>query len=120
IDETTTLVEAGLGWIVALEKGDFIGRTVLEEQKKNGAPRKLVGFEMVGRGIARHGYPVFLGGAETGHVTSGSFAPFLQKNIGLAYLPAARSAPGTEFEVEIRGKHVAARVVPTPFYKRRK
>jgi aminomethyltransferase len=120
IDETTTLVEAGLGWIVALEKGDFIGRGVLEEQKRNGAPRKLVGFEMVGRGIARHGYPVFLGGAETGHVTSGSFAPFLQKNIGLVYLPAARSAPGTEFEVEIRGKHVAARVVPTPFYKRQK
>jgi aminomethyltransferase len=120
IDETTTLVEAGLGWIVALDKGEFNGRSVLEAQKKDGPPRKLVGFEMVGRGIARHGYPVHLGGAETGAVTSGSYAPFLKKNIGLVYLPAARSAPGTEFEVEIRGQRVPARVVPTPFYKRQK
>ncbi len=120
MDETTTLVEAGLGWIVALDKGDFNGRAVLEEQKKSGPPRKLVGFEMVGRGIARHGYPAFLGNAELGPVTSGSFAPFLQKNIGLVYLPAGRSAPGTEFDVDIRGKRVPARVVPTPFYKRKK
>jgi aminomethyltransferase len=120
MDETTTLVEAGLGWIVALDeaKGDFEGRAVLAEQKARGAPRRLVGFEVVGRGIARHGYPVLLGEEATGAVTSGSYAPFLQKNIGLCYLPTARAAPGTEFDVEIRERRVAARVVPTPFYRR--
>ena len=120
LDETTTLVEAGLGWIVSLDeaKGDFVGRTVLEQQKTGGAPRKLVGFEMVGRGIARHGYPVYLGDELAGSVTSGTYAPFLRKNIGLCYLPAARAAVGAPFQVEIRGHRVAAKVVPTPFYKR--
>jgi len=120
LDDTTTLVEAGLGFIVSLdpEKGDFVGRPVLEEQKKSGPPRKLVGFEVTGRGIARHGYPVYLGDTEVGAVTSGSYAPFLQKNIGLVYLPSGKAAPGTELEVEIRGKRVPARVVPTPFYRR--
>jgi aminomethyltransferase len=120
IDETTTLIEAGLGWIVSLDevKGDFNGRGVLAEQKARGAPRKLVGFEMTERGIPRHGYPVFLGDEATGAVTSGTFAPFLQKSIGLSYLPSARSAVGTELAVEIRGRRTAARVVPTPFYKR--
>jgi aminomethyltransferase len=120
IDETTTLVEAGLGWIVSLDeaKGDFLGHSVLAEQKKQGAPRQLVGFEMTGRGIARHGYPVWLNGARVGAVTSGSYAPFLKKAIGLTYLPTARAAVGTEIEVEIRGQRIAARVVPTPFYKR--
>jgi len=122
MDEATSLVEAGLGWIVSLDeaKGDFIGRSVLEPQKKNGAPRTLVGFEMIGRGIARHGYPVSLKGEPAGVVTSGTFAPFLQRNIGLCYLPSGHSAVGTDFDVEIRGKLVAARVVPTPFYKRAK
>ena len=89
------LVEAGLGWIVSLDeaKGDFPGRAVLEAQKKDGAPRKLVGFEMTGRGIARHGYPVFLDGKPVGPVTSGSYAPFLQKNIGLV-LPAGGARRG--------------------------
>jgi aminomethyltransferase len=120
LDETTTLVEAGLGWIVSLdpEKGEFVGRPVLEEQKKSGPPRKLVGFEVTGRGIARHGYPAYLGDEGVGTVTSGSYAPFLQKNIGLVYLPSGKAASGTELEVEIRGKRVPARVVPTPFYKR--
>ncbi len=120
MDETTSLIEAGLGWIVSVDeaKGDFVGRAVLEAQKKNGAPRRLVGFEIVGRGIARHGHPVSLKGAQVGVVTSGSFAPFLQKNIGLCYLPSEHSAVGIEFDVEIRGKLVPARVVPTPFYKR--
>ena len=120
IDETTTLVEAGLGWIVSLDeaKGDFNGRAVLEDQKKNGAPRKLVGFEMVGRGIARHGHPTLIGEEVVGVVTSGTYAPFMKKSIGLAYLPTARAAVGTTFDVEIRGHRVAARVVPTPFYKR--
>jgi aminomethyltransferase len=122
MDETTTLVEAGLGWIVSTDpaKGDFPGRALLAEQKKSGPPRKLVGFEMVGRGIARHGYAAFVNDEAAGHVTSGTYAPYLQKNIGLAYLPAAKSAVGTEFQVDVRGRRVAARVVPTPFYKRAK
>src|SRR5262249_55931864 len=120
MDESTTLVEAGLGRIVSQDenKGDFVGRTVLEEQKKNGPPRKLVGFAIGGRGIARHGFPVFLGPDEVGAVTSGTYAPFLQKSIGLCYLPAPRAAAGTDFDVEVRGRRVAAKVVPTPFYKR--
>lgn len=120
LDETTTLVEAGLGWIVSLDaaKGDFVGRPVLEAQKKNGPARKLAGFEVVGRGIARHGYPCWVKEEPVGTVTSGTYAPFLQKNIGLCYLPAPLAAVGTDFAVEIRGNRVAARVVPTPFYKR--
>ena len=120
IDETTTLIEAGLGWIVSLDgaKGEFVGRKVLEAQKQNGAPRKLVGFEVVGRGIARHGHACWVKEQQVGTVTSGTYAPFLQKNIGLCYLPAPLAAVGTAFAVEIRGNRVAARVVPTPFYKR--
>jgi glycine cleavage system T protein (aminomethyltransferase) len=120
MDETTSLIEAGLGWIVSLDeaKGDFPGRAVLAEQKKNGAPRKLVGFEVTGRGIARHGYPVIMHDERVGEVTSGTYAPFLQKNIGLCYVPAARAAVGTELAIDIRERKVPARVVPTPFYKR--
>jgi aminomethyltransferase len=120
LDETTTLVEAGLGWIVSLDeaKGDFNGRSVLEGQKRIGPARKLVGFEVVGRGIARHGYPVFVNGESTGAVTSGTYAPFLEKSIGLSYLPAATSAVGTDLEVDVRGRRVPAKVVSTPFYKR--
>jgi aminomethyltransferase len=118
MDETTTLIEAGLGWIVSLEKGEFNGRQVLSDQKASGAPRKLVGFEATERGIPRHGYPVFLGEEQAGAVTSGTFAPFLQKGIGLAYLPSARASVGTELAVGIRGKRIGARVVKTPFYKR--
>jgi aminomethyltransferase len=120
MDESTTLIEAGLGWIVCVDpaKGDFPGRDRLEKQKRDGAPRKLVGLEMVGRGIARHGYPVYLGDEAVGAVTSGTYAAFVQKNIGLCYLPAARASVGTDILVEIRGKKVEARVVRTPFYKR--
>ena len=120
MDETTTLIEAGLGWIVSFDeaKGDFSGRSVLLEQKTKGAPRKLIGFETTERGIPRHGYPVFLGDEHTSAVTSGTYAPFLQKAIGLAYLPAARASVGTELAVGIRGRRIGARVVPTPFYKR--
>jgi aminomethyltransferase len=120
IDLDHTVLEADLEWIVKWQKGDFIGREALARQKEAGVPRKLVGFEMVDRGIARHGYPVFVGGKPADVVTSGSFAPYLKKNIGLAYLPAASSAPGTEIEVEIRGRRAKAVVVPTPFYKREK
>jgi aminomethyltransferase len=120
MDETTTLVEAGLGWTLSFDdaKGDWNGRAVLLEQKTKGAPRKLVGFETTERGIPRHGYPVFLGDTPSGSVTSGSYAPFLQKSIGLAYLPSERASVGTGLEVEIRGRRIGARVVPTPFYKR--
>lgn len=120
LDETTTLIEAGLSWIVSLDeaKGDFPGRAVLAAQKKDGAPRKLVGFEVLGRGIARHGYPIFQNRDMLGNVTSGTYAPFLKKNIGLCYLPTARAEVGSEFEVDVRGRRVLARVVPTPFYKR--
>jgi glycine cleavage system T protein (aminomethyltransferase) len=120
IDETTSLIEAGLGWIVSLDegKGDFNGRAMLAGQKAGGAPRKLVGFETVERGIPRHGYRVYLGDEAVGAVTSGTYAPFLQKSIGLCYLPSARATVGTELAVEIRGRRTAARVVPTPFYKR--
>jgi len=118
IDDTTTPLEADLGWIVKLEKGDFNGRAVLVEQEKEGLSRKLVGFEMVDRGIARHGYPVVEAEREVGVVTSGTHSPTLKKAIGLAYLPIARTGTGTEFAVRIRERDVKARVVPTPFYKR--
>jgi aminomethyltransferase len=120
IDEDHTVLEADLEWIVKWQKGDFIGREALRRQKESGVARKLVGFEMVDRGIARHGYPVFAAGAPSDTVTSGSFAPYLRKNIGLAYVPVASSAPGSEIEIEIRGRRAKAVVVPTPFYKREK
>ena len=120
MDETTSLVEAGLGWIVSLDerKGDYPGRAVLAQQKKASPPRKLAGFEVTGRGIARHGYPVHVHDERVGEVTSGTYAPFLQKNIGLCYVPAAHAAVGTELSIEIRERKVPARIVPTPFYKR--
>ncbi|HEX8172119.1 MAG TPA: glycine cleavage system aminomethyltransferase GcvT [Thermoanaerobaculia bacterium] len=120
IDDTTTPVQADLGWIVKLEKGDFAGRDVLQRESSEGPPRKLVGFEMVDRGIARHGYPIVDGSGEIGIVTSGTHSPTLKKAIGLAYLPLDKSAPGSDFTVVIRGKEARARVVPTPFYKRAK
>jgi aminomethyltransferase len=118
IDETVTPWEADLSWVVKMQKGDFLGRDALARQKEGGVPRKLVGFEMVDRGIARHGYA-----AQTaqggGLVTSGTHSPTLGKPIGLALLPTAAAAVGTEFTVDIRGRAAAARVVSTPFYKRK-
>ena len=120
IDQTTTPLEADLSWIVKLEKGDFTGRDVLQRERAEGLGRKLVGFEMIDRGIGRHGYPIVDGSEQIGVVTSGTHSPTLKKAIGLAYLPLDRSTPGTEFHVMIRGKETRARVVPTPFYKRAK
>ncbi len=120
IDASTTPLEAGLGWIVKLDKGEFIGRDVLVKQKQNGVARRLAGFEMRERGIAREGYLVRVEGAAAGVVTSGSYAPFLKKNIGLCYLPAGRAAAGQAIQVDIRGQAVAAEVVPTPFYSRKR
>jgi aminomethyltransferase len=120
IDHTTTPLEADLGWIVKLDKGEFAGRDVLVREKEEGPQRRLVGFEMIDRGIARHGYPVVDGQEEVGVVTSGTHSPSLKKAIGLAYLPLDKSAQGSEFSVLIRGKEARARVIPTPFYKRPK
>jgi aminomethyltransferase len=120
IDMSTTPLEADLGWIVKLDKGDFHGRDVLERERTEGVRRKLAGFEMVDRGIARHGYPIVDGKEEIGVVTSGTHSPTLEKPIGLAYLPPAKAEVGSELVVLIRGKETRARVIPTPFYKRSK
>jgi aminomethyltransferase len=120
IDETTTLLEANLGWICKLNKGDFIGREALAKQKEEGVKQKLVGFEIVERGIARDGQDVFVNGKGAGRVTSGSPAPFLKKNIGLAYVPVESAAEGQELQIDVRGRMVGAHVVATPFYKRQR
>ncbi len=118
IDEHAHPFEAGLGWVVKLDAGEFIGRDALERIKASGFDRKLVGFEMTGRGIARHGYPIVAGGNQVGVVTSGSPGPTVGRNIGLGYVPKALSKVGTALGIEIRGKVVGAVVVTTPFYKR--
>ena len=123
IDDTTTPLEAGLGWIVKLDKGDFIGRDVLEFQQEAGIERRLVGFELLSPGIARHGHPVLLGeddGEPVGHVTSGTRLPSLGRSMGMAYLPADMAQVGLEFFVEIRDRRARARVVELPFYSRKK
>jgi len=117
IDETTTVLEADLGWIVGWKKPDFIGKPALDHQKAAGLGRKLVGFEMTGPGIARHGYKAHTAGGE-GLVTSGTQTPLLKKAIGFAYLPIAATALGTEFDIDIRGRRAPARVVSRQFYKR--
>lgn len=118
INDSTTVLEADLGWICKLNKGDFIGRDNLVRQKEEGLKRKLIGFEMTDKGIARDHHLIFINDQEVGVVTSGSFAPYLKKNIGLAYLPIEHTSVGTEFEVDVRGRRLAARVVQTPLYKR--
>jgi aminomethyltransferase len=120
IDETTTAVEADLNWIVGWKKDDFVGAAALREQKASGAKRKIVGFEMLERGIARHGYDAYVGDVKAGVVTSGTQTPFLKKAIGMAYLPIEHTAAGSEFDVDVRGRRTRARVVPMPFYKRAK
>ena len=122
IDDTTTPLEAGLGWIVKLDKGDFIGRDVLERQLDEGVDRRLVGFEMIDAGIARHGYPVFFesGGEAVGQITSGTLLPTLDKAMGMAYLPSNAGTPGREFLVGIRNRTARAQVVELPFYSRKK
>jgi aminomethyltransferase len=118
ITEQTHPLEAGLGWVVKLDAGDFIGKEALRAVKAAGLGRKLVGFEMTGRGIARHGYPIVAGGVPVGEVTSGSPGPTVGRNIGLGYVPLALGKAGTTLGIEIRGKVVDAVVVRTPFYKR--
>ena len=118
IDESTTVLEAGLGWTIGWKKVDFIGRDRLLEQKERGLTRTLVGFEMLERGIARQGYAVVSDGQHLGHVTSGTQTPFLKKAIGMAYVPMALSAPGSSIDIDVRGRATKAQVVPLPFYKR--
>ncbi len=120
IDETTTLLEANLGWICKLDKDEFNGREALAQQKQEGVKRKLVGFEITERGIARDHQDVIVNGERVGHVTSGSPAPFLKKNIGLAYVPIEHAKVGQEIRIDVRGKLVGAQIVKTPFYKRAK
>jgi len=121
ISDTINVWEAGLDRFCKMEKPEFVGRGALEKAKAAGVTRTLVGLEMTERGIARDGYKVLDGGGrEIGYVTSGSPAPFLKKNIALAYIPPELATVGTTLKVEIRGQGVAAQVVPTPFYKRPK
>jgi aminomethyltransferase len=117
IDDATTPLEAGMGWIVGWKKSGFNGETVLREQKASGVSRKLVGLEMLDRGIAREGHDVLINGETVGVVTSGTQTPFLKKSIGMAYVPSDRATPGTEVDVDIRGRLARGRVVPMPFYK---
>ena len=118
IDETTTVLEAGLGWTIGWKKGDFVGRDCLAEEKARGSARTLVGFEIVDRGIARHGHAVLSDGRQVGVVTSGTQTPYLKKAIGMAYVPTQISQPGTEIDIDIRGRVSKARIVSLPFYKR--
>jgi aminomethyltransferase len=118
IDETTSLLEADLEWVIGWSKPDFIGRDTLRRQKEAGLTRKLVGFEMIDRNIARHAYDVYIGQHKAGYVTSGTQTPFLKKAIGLAYLPVGHTDPGAEFDIDVRGKRARAKVAPLPFYKR--
>ncbi|MFK2824346.1 glycine cleavage system aminomethyltransferase GcvT [Bacillus sp. B190/17] len=120
LSEDISPIEAGLGFAVKTNKEEFIGLTALKEQKENGSKRKLIGLEMIDRGIPRHGYPVFSGEEAAGHVTTGTQSPTLKKNIGLALVKAELAVPDQELFVEIRGKKLAAKTVKPPFYKRSK
>jgi aminomethyltransferase len=120
IDEHTTLLEANLGWICKLDKDDFIGRDALARQKEEGIKRRLAGFEVTERGIARDDQDVIVNDEKVGKVTSGSPAPFLKKNIGFAYVPIEFASVGQDIKIDVRGKLVGAQIVKAPFYKRAK
>ena len=117
IDDTVTPLEANLGWIVKLKKGEFTGRAALEAQKAAGVARKLVGFTVADRAFPRHGYPVFVNGASSGEVRSGTMSPSCNIAIGTAYVPAAHARPGNTLEIEIRGKRFTGTIVKLPFYE---
>jgi aminomethyltransferase len=119
INETTTLLEANLGWICKLKKGEFIGRERLAKQKQEGVKKRLVGFEMTERGIARDEQEVLINGERIGRVTSGSPAPYLKKNIGMAYVPVEFANEGQQIQIDVRGRAVGAQIVKMPFYKRK-
>lgn len=116
IDDTTSPLEAGLGWTVKLDKPDFIGKQALVAEKAAGVKRKLVGLELLESGIPRKGYPITIDGKEIGRVTSGTFAPSLSKGLALGYVATGSSQPGTEVCVMVRGKELKARITKLPFY----
>jgi aminomethyltransferase len=118
IDETTTVLEAGLGWLIKFKKGDFLGRDALIKQKEEGIKRKIAGFEILGKEIARPHYSVFIEDNQVAQVTSGTYSPYLEKSIGLTYLPVDHTEVESPLQIKIRGRNVNAVVVPTPFYKR--
>ena len=118
MDDTTTLIEAGLGWIVGWDKQDFIGKSALVRQRDDGLTKKLIGFALDDRGIARHGYAVYVGDDQIGTVTSGTQTPFLNKAIGMAYVPVKYAKVDSALSIDIRGRRVAAHVVKMPFYNR--
>jgi aminomethyltransferase len=120
IDRTTTPWEAGLDWIVKLEKGEFVGREALVAARAEGPKRRLVGFQVEGRGIAREGHAILADGRAVGAVTSGTYSPTFERALGMGYVEAGLAEPGTPLEIDVRGKRVAARVAPLPFYKRPK
>ena len=117
LDDTTTPLEASLGWLVKTKKGDFVGRDALLAQKERGVNRKLVGFTAAERAFPRHGYPVFVNGAPSGEVRSGTMSPTLGIPIGTAYVPPESAAEGSALEIEIRGRRIPGTVVKMPFYK---
>jgi aminomethyltransferase len=119
MDETRSPVEAGLGWLIKPGKGAFVGKAALEAQLDTGTDERLVGFELLDRGVPRHGYQLCSAGEEAiGEVTSGSYSPTLQKGIGLGYVPSGNADVGAELKVDVRGRKLKARVVKTPFYRR--
>ncbi|HMJ67139.1 MAG TPA: glycine cleavage system aminomethyltransferase GcvT [Candidatus Binatia bacterium] len=121
LNESTTPLEAGLGFFVSLDKGEFVGRSVLVEQKANGTPRKFVAFRMTEKSAPpRPHYPILINGQKLGEVTSGTQSPLLNNGIGLGYVPPAHTTPGTKIEIEIRGKPARAEIVPKPIYRRPK
>jgi aminomethyltransferase len=118
MDRSTNPFEAGLGWLVEMDDGDFVGRSALLQIKRQGVMHKHIGFEMTGHGIARSGYKIVKRGQEVGEVTSGGYSPTLNANIGFGYVPIELATIGTEIEIIIRNKPVAAKVVNRQFYKR--
>jgi aminomethyltransferase len=118
IDDAHTPLEAGLGWIVKMEKGEFVGREALQKQKADGVRRKLVGFELVGAGVPREGYSLLKDANPIGQVTSGTMGPSVKKPIGIGYARADLAVEGSSFDVDIRGRAVPAKVVKTPFWKK--
>jgi len=117
INQTTNPIEAGLGWVVKLDKGDFVGRGAIARVKENGPKRKNVAFELKEKGFPRQHYPIAVDGRKVGEVTSGTFSPMLERGIGAGYVPSECSKIGVEIGIDIRGKIVPAEIVKPPFYK---